>query len=506
MAADVFKILRDLELKAVGLNPQNNAMQEGYFTSFRDIGLPITAEDFANPWAPSGSNMDQPTTQANATDPKNAGKTASSQMDEDKVATAGISASMQAFLNTFLLIDDKLQMNNDYAVIPASSKVSDSWEAIVTGANGIPLNQTLSAAMQQAYATARAVLQDVNGDPTPHFNIYKQYEEAYNSKVKAYQRAYADAFTSPAKLQNWPIDGVSYQNDVTDAANDWSSLGFKIEIETAMATLSSVGTDPAMVLISQSKYRFTNSLVNFANIGDIPYTIMLPGTWYDKDNDDGWNEYTSEDFQTESHYQESSTAYSTGGDFSVGFWSAGSSFTESHAQSSLNIQTNNLDISFSYCVVDIERPWLDTTLLNLSNWFIFGNYKKNCISNGTMGQVYNPADPSAFEPLFLPSLVTSLILIKNLTIKWDNYQADWQNSQSSLSVGVSVGWGPFAVNGSYSHHDASRDFTCTDNGEGLFIEGVQVIGYVSAINPPSPATDSAPYMSASTQSVKGSHS
>ena len=41
MAQDVFKILKDLELKAVGLDPETNKMQEGYFAPFRPIGLPI---------------------------------------------------------------------------------------------------------------------------------------------------------------------------------------------------------------------------------------------------------------------------------------------------------------------------------------------------------------------------------------------------------------------------------------------------------------------------------
>jgi hypothetical protein len=45
---DVFKILKDLELKSVGLDPQTNKMQEGYFVSFRSVGLPIHKEDFAN--------------------------------------------------------------------------------------------------------------------------------------------------------------------------------------------------------------------------------------------------------------------------------------------------------------------------------------------------------------------------------------------------------------------------------------------------------------------------
>ena len=37
MAQDVFKMLKDLELKAVGLDEKTNKMQEGYFVAFRNI-------------------------------------------------------------------------------------------------------------------------------------------------------------------------------------------------------------------------------------------------------------------------------------------------------------------------------------------------------------------------------------------------------------------------------------------------------------------------------------
>jgi hypothetical protein len=56
---DVFKILKDLELKAVGLDPTTNKMQEGYFISFRSIGLPIHKEDFERPWSPLCGNLPQ---------------------------------------------------------------------------------------------------------------------------------------------------------------------------------------------------------------------------------------------------------------------------------------------------------------------------------------------------------------------------------------------------------------------------------------------------------------
>ena len=60
-------------------------------------------------------------------------------------------------------------------------------------------------------------------------------------------------------------------------------------------------------------------------------------------------------------------------------------------RSHLNINTEDLEISFSYSAVDIKRPWLDTSLLNLKNWSLMGNYDKGCISDGTFGQE-RPAD------------------------------------------------------------------------------------------------------------------
>jgi hypothetical protein len=153
--------------------------------------------------------------------------------------------------------------------------------------------------------------------------------------------------------------------------------------------------------------------------------------------------------------------------------------------------TTNLEVTFKYCAVDIKRPWLDTSLLNLRNWFLMGDYKKNCISNGTMAQ---ELPQNAIEPTFLPSVVTSLILVKDLSIKWDDWKSHWDAHKSSTSGSASVGWGPFAVHGSYSHHSQERNFSADDEGESLKVPGIQLVGYVSTINPGSPGVDSAQFL------------
>ena len=491
---DVFKILKDLELKAVGLDPETNKMQEGYFVAFRNVGLPIHKDDFDNPWSPLGANLKKNIEEAPvrpAADPKDAPTTASGSVDETKVFTANIARSQQTYLNGFLLTDDKLRLSHQYTVMPGSSKVSDSWWAIITGANGVPIQSELSAEMKAAYEAAKAKLMDAEGLPTAKYQAYMERQDEYRDAVRSYYKAYAAAFTDPMRLQAFPMEGKLYKDEVDEAWDRWVSFGAKNEIEGAIATLAAQGTDPAIALISRCKKRFEGSLSDFVGIGQIPYTMILPESWYDSDNDDGWTEYGSRDFHTESHYSASGTSYGGGGGFNVGFFSVGGSFSKAEEQESLAMQTSNLEVGFKYAVADIKRPWLDTSLLNLRNWFLMGDYKKGTISNGTMGQ---ELPDQAIEPTFLPSIVTGLIFIKDLSIKWDDWKSQWSKAEEKTSGGGSVGYGPFAVSGSYSHHEEKRDFVADSSGEFLRVPGIQLIGYVSTINPMAPGLDSADFL------------
>ena len=262
--------------------------------------------------------------------------------------------------------------------------------AVITGANGIPTESTLSPELQAAYDAAQALLTDKDDNPTPHYQSYLDREEAYKDKVKAYNRAYANAMTDPTRLQNWPRDGVLYQQDVDEAFDQWTSFGHKEEIEKAIATLAAQGTDPAIALISRAKKRFQNSLVNFPNIGDVPYTFMLPESWYDADDDDGWTTYTSTEAHTESHFSSSTTSYGGSAGINVGFWSASGGFESDSQRQDLNWDSSDLEISFSYCAVDIVRPWLDTSLLNLQNWSSWGTTPSTASPTGPCSRSCRP--------------------------------------------------------------------------------------------------------------------
>ena len=500
--ADVLKVLEDLKYKAVGVDPQNKKMPEGYFVSFRPIGLPIHKEDFGNPWTPTGSNLKEimdskPKDEASRVpaegqDPATVqAVSVSKQLEDMEFKTAGIAKSMQAFLQTFMLTDDKLVMNEEYRVAPGSSKLNDTWYAIVNGANGIAPDLELNDEMKKALEKAKGELMTPEGDPTPHYEKYMQYREEYNEVVQTRNRQYANALTDPMKLQMWPVQGKMYQDDVNFAWDKWQSFGHKQKIEQAIAVMSSQGIDPAIILIARAKQKYENSLVNIPQIGNIPYTFITPSKWYSP-NMGGWNQYSKSDFHTESHFESKTKTTKAGGGFNIGLYRAGGHGASSKKKESLNIKTEGLQISFEYAVCDLRRAWLDTTLLNLDNWFLVGDYPKSCISDGTFNQQFKVNDPN--EMLFMPSVVTSFILARNVKISWAKTESDLQKIEYEVSVGGSVGIGPFRVGGSHSQKHSKRDFTYDRNTEGITIEGVQLIGYVSQIMPGSPKKNGKDFM------------
>lgn len=501
--ADVMKVLEDLKYKAVGVDPTTKKMPEGYFVSFRPIGLPVPQEDFQNPWTPTGSNLKQildskpkdpsGTTPVAGQDPATIqAASASKQLDDMQFMSANIGASMQAFLQTFMITDSKIVLDSTYRVAPGTSKLNDTWFAIINGANGIAPDLELNEEMKMAVKKANATMMTPEGDTTVHFEKYLQYRDAYQEAVRTRDKQYANALTDPMKLQMWPIQGKSYQDDVAFAWDQWQSFGFKQEIEEATAVLSSQGIDPAILLIARAKHKYENSLVNIPNVGNIPYTFMTPSKWYSATGAEGWNTYSLSDYHFESHFDNKTSNTEAGGGFSLGFFSIGGHGSASSEKTSLDIKTENLEITFEYATADIQRPWLDTTLLNLGNWFLVGDYPASCISNGTFDQQFKVNDPT--EMLFMPSVVTSLILARNVVIKWKKTEADIDKLNTAVSGGGAIGIGPFIAGGSHSETHTKRDFKFDANSEGIEISGVQLIGYVSTIMPGSPKKNGKDYM------------
>jgi len=497
---DVYKVLDDLKKRAAGVDPSTNKMPEGYFVSFRPIGLPIAPEDFSNPWSPFGSELVGATTSAMSEAAKiNPPATSATpmpsspppQVDLQSLIAANVGQSEKNYYNTFWLTNDKLAMNAQWTVMPDAGSVDSAWFAIINGAQEVTSNMVLNSDLQKSIDAAKAVLVDpATGNPTPHYNAYLYYQQKYFDAQQNLNGQYANAVTDPTKFAMWPITGKIPQEKVNSAQETWAGLGFKNEIETAMDTLHAQGIDPSIALINRCKLAYENSLGEMANIGTIPYTFIEPSTFYDQYEMDGWTSYSQDNSVVHEDSSSSSSSESGFGGLSLGFFSIGGSASHEQSQTDLHIDTSSLTISFDFCSADIRRPWLDTNILNLGNWFLLDN-PKNCISDGTFNQQLQNAKNVT---TFLPSVVTSLIFVRNLKIKWAMSQMQQTTFQQATSGSGCVGIGPFFVGGTASAKNANSTYDNTFNSQGIEIDGVQLIGYVSVITPASPRLDSKDYM------------
>lgn len=119
--------------------------------------------------------------------------------------------------------------------------------------------------------------------------------------------------------------------------------------------------------------------------------------------------------------------------------------------------TDGFSISFKFCRVNIDRPWLKLALLNNKNWWMFdtpaGEYSTGTADN---------------NPGMFPLLTTSFIVIRDLAITANWSQEDRQN------IGNAASFGFFDV----------RDGTLNQNT--LTVKGMQIIAWISKVTPKLP--------------------
>jgi hypothetical protein len=74
-------------------------------------------------------------------------------------------------------------------------------------------------------------LTNQKGILTPDQQNYIKFAKEYHQAVSAWNDSFAAARKDPFKLQNWPIDGVLYENRIEEAFDRWLILGKKEETE-----------------------------------------------------------------------------------------------------------------------------------------------------------------------------------------------------------------------------------------------------------------------------------
>jgi hypothetical protein len=200
-------------------------------------------------------------------------------------------------------------------------------------------------------------------------------------------------------------------------------------------------------------------------------TNISPIDWASGDGSN-WPEYTFSKSTFDSQFSTEATSWGGAAQVQVGLWSFGGGVSHSDSRQSMSQDTSDLGVSFKWLICPIYRKWMDGTLFRLPNWDLGTFAAKNGIAGGA-----NP---------LMPLIPVALVLVRDVNITATFSHEDSEHIDEATSGSVSVGWGPFAVSGNYSHSSTNDQFHAERTNEGFRIPTIQILGFVCLRVPPCP--------------------
>ena len=480
---DVYVIFDELKKRMLGISDKNPEGMDGFLVSFLPTGQPVNQLDFKHPWKP---NMTSPNT---VQPPPLPGE------DPAIPDTSDIAKRYEALANTCTLVDSKIRVNENYQAIENSSTISQSWELIINAANVMPMDPAQEAfqkkQFEKYFPKLRKTKKDDDGEDvevdTKEYKAYKEFEEKYSDALQDYATDYMIAMSNRQTAQLWGIMGKKPLRKVDRAWDEWTSLGSKAMIEQAIDNLAAMGTDASAHMIASAKKKF--EAYSIATQGVIPvtskYVELFPSNWCEPDAT-GFSEYEYEWGKNEFSTSTKTSSFKAGGGASFGFWSAKANVSVDKSEKHTDRSVDSMSIYIKYGTVNINRPWLDTLMFDLSNWFLVGDGKKGQISTGKMDQVFPKTEGAG---TWLPIIPKKLIVIKELRIKSKQFVSHYEALKKDVGVGGSVGFGPFKLSSSYSNSKSSSKYEAETEGSSLVVKGTQIIGWISNLVQLSPKID-----------------
>lgn len=514
------------------------------------MGYPVDPKMFANPWTPGGGDSSSSfsndgTFVAPAATSSTPGATAS-----NGTGPAGavypppapkpdqpLEASIQNAMFTSMLVDNMLEVTDKgIAAAWPDRKVSVEYYTILEGIQPAQNIQPAQDVLDRVAAAQNLLyIKDDKGNFVGYTQLYAQYRRnrtAWTTAIGEQAAAYAKAMSDPVAGQVWPIEAATYADKVTQALDDFNSMGRR-EVEAALDTIATVGQGAvtALAALARQLYGAYDIQLGGAVSVGVPWSYMSPISWWDyTDNSFGIQQVTA----TSSAYDSSggagtstfannwnrqqSTSTSGGGGVNVGFASASASGAHSDASNAFadhsgqanwqshQDKSSSASIKFEFFLATIERPWLLGDLFNIQGWYLVGQ-KKNAISDGQI--ITQVGDKTKL----LPMIPKAFVIMRNVEITADDWgdagtafanaqQNDAGSGQSSAnSVSVQASYLFYSANMAHQDQQSSGAFgadTSTSsgfsfeqsgNGGTLKLMGSQIVGWIGEIQPPAPLMD-----------------
>jgi hypothetical protein len=482
MSMNAVLTISDSIKKAMLRIDEKNPGEDGFIYSMMPMGQPVNPADFRDPWSPYEAGTDP--IPADATSAERAKADEAAQLMADRIKSA---ANLSRFTNR------KIKLNMRGEVQPGSSDIDDTWDTIVNTAGVAVAAPKLTPDAKKRLEEAETVIRMPRADRpgqlvrTPQYDAYVEYKKKYDDIRIQRAAAYGIAMRSAGGINAWPTEGKVWNSRVKDAYDEWSALGARGAIESALTTINAQGRDAAAYIIERSReaYRAWQFSPGQAEAALLSYVQCFPSDWSEPNtNAGGWVTVSCDQFDKQEKHSTSAQNWGASAGASFGFWSIGGGGGSSSRTEHSDYNSDSLEVQLTVGQVMIDRPWLSTSLLNVKGWGLPGQ-DKYIISNG--GPLQEAAVPGANEATWLPALPTHMIVVKNVRIRSASVQRFFDERVSTSGGSASFGWGPFSFGGSGGSSSSEKSSSCHMENGWLIIDGTQLIGWVLEVMPPSPS-------------------
>lgn len=326
---------------------------------------------------------------------------------------------------------------------------------------------------------------DILGEKTtkitrsPLMQAYEKYEGQYEQAVVDFHNKLIDGMYGDLKArQDWNLNGNTYRNKVRTAEKNWEVAGYKSQVDKMASELASIESHNFSIMRSEfldllKEYELKNEIASYL------YTTFTPS---DFASSNGWTKFTFD--------HDDMTTYATSNvkTHSCTVKTSSGSFFHKHSTSNTNVSNSasnqskfnstHFKLSFEFCQVRIVRPWFKTSFLTSKYWRFDPAISEagQCLCDGG-----NP--PSGM----MPAYPTSMLIIRNLTMEFENeaaasdFESSFKSSSASYGGGVSVGIFGIKAGASYSSSDSKShseyDASYSRSGQSITVPGMQVIGF-----------------------------
>lgn len=303
-----------------------------------------------------------------------------------------------------------------------------------------------------------------------YMNLLIEAQSAKGTDPEAVRRV--AAFTNKSKFMRKKMEAAEMA---------WVSQGYKNDYESINAYINQV-TQKSMVLYKEDLLRkFNNALLTSTQegtAGDFYYTTLLPGNFA---TSPGWTKFTFYENDYESHYNKQTSSWGASGGLNLGLFSIGAKASGSKVDINTSQKASGFFAELEFTQVPICRPWFDPGFFSMRAWTLDDAWNLNFdkkVSNG------------AEKPIGrLVAYPVTALFVRNVKFSFNESDSASRYTKSQISAGGSVGWGPFAIGGSYSHGSERRDVSFHNEGGRFEIPGMTLIGYVNNLIPKSPNTN-----------------